>query len=333
MDKNIWLKKIGILGAIFFFVLIFNLNKSRVYEAETAILVLPKNATMAGQLDSITENFRAVLASLAFNDRISEGSDALAPGVELPNAKRKEFWNSKLAVMRVDESGVLRIKNFDADSTLAKELNADTVDSLIAIAGSYYNIKTDLDLRIVDGPIVQRIASQNLTLTIGKSILWSLGLYLVFFFLLPFMFIKRDGKRREIPGRDFSRKISSTQKPKPLIIPEEENYFAAKNFFPPTQKPQVAVEVEVKKAQLPKSGFFPSTFPSFGKKAPTPANLPVSEEAVPDIFRQKEPTPEVKKVALEPIKEEDKAELEYISREATPEEVKARLNRLLGGGK
>jgi hypothetical protein len=332
MDKNTWLKKIGILGAIFFFVLIFNLNKSRVYEAETDILVLPKNEAMAGQLDSITDNFRAVLASLAFNDRISEGSDALAPGVELPNAKRKEFWNSKLAVTRVDESGALRIKNFDVDSTLAKELNADTVDSLIAVAGSYYNIKTDLELRIIDGPIVRRIASQNLILTISKSILWSLGLYLVFFFLFPIIFIKRDKEGREIPGRDFSQKISSTQKSNPLIIPEEENYFATKNFFPPTQKPQVVVES--KKVQSPKNSFSLPTFPSFGKKAPTPANLPVSEEAVPDIFRQKEPLPEVKKEPVELDKTEEQAkDLEYIPREATPEEVKARLNRLLGGGK
>jgi hypothetical protein len=331
MDKNIWLKKIGILGAIFFFVLIFNLNKSRVYESETDILVLPKNEVMAEQLGSIAENFRAVLTSLAFNDRISEGSDALEESIELSNIKRKEFWNSKLAVTRVGESGVLRIRNFDVDSTLAKELNTDTVDSLIAIAGSYYNIKTDLELRIIDGPIVRRIASQNLTLTIGKSILWSLGLYLVFFFLFPFVFIKRDGGRREIPGRDFSRKISSTQKPKPLIIPEEENYFAAKNFFPPTQKPQIPVEA--KKTQPTKNSFSLPAFPSFGKKAPTPANLPVSEEAVPDIFRQKEPMPEVGAEAVESIKEDGKAESEYIPREATPEEVKARLNRLLGGGK
>jgi len=329
MDKNTWLKKIGVLGAIFFFVLIFNLNKSRVYQSETDVLILPKNEADAKQIDLAIENFRSVLTSLAFNDRLAEGSDALEAGMELPNYRRKEFWNSKISVTRVAKSGVLQIKNFDFDSTLAKELNTDTVDSLIAIAGNYYNIKTDLELRIIDGPIVQRIVSQNLTLTIGKSVLWALVIYFLFLFLFPLIFIKKNGERRELPGRDFSKKAVLPQKQTPLIIPEEENYFATKNFFEQAQKLQET------KADMPqKNTFSLPNFPSFGKKAPTPANLPVSEEDVPDIFRQKDIALEVKTEIAEPITGETaKIESEYIPREATPEEVKARLNRLLGGGK
>jgi hypothetical protein len=59
----------------------------------------------------------------------------------------------------------------------------------------------------------------------------------------------------------------------------------------------------------------------------------VSEEALPDIFRQKEPVPEVKKETVEPVKKNEAVAEEYVPHEATPEEVKARLNRLLGGGK
>ncbi len=329
MNNETWFKKkIGTLAVVFLVVLFFNLNKSGSYEAETDILLLPKNETVSRSLDSIMENFKEVLSSLAFNDRLSDGSEALAPGVELPNAKRKEFWNSKLSVERVGGSGVIRIKNFDADGVLAQELNNDTVDSLIAIAGNYYNIKTELEIRIIDGPIVKKTLSQNLPLAVGESVMWSLVIYVVLFFIFPFIFIKKETEMREIPGRDFSRNIPSLKKPIPTILPEEENYFATKNFFESVPKAE-----KVKEALPQKNNFSFPSFPSFGKKAPTPANLPVSEEEVPDIFRQKEPLTEIKEEAPKPTESANVVEEENVSREATPEEVKARLNRLLGGGK
>lgn len=325
--NNFWLKKIGILAGIFLLVLLFNLNKSRTYESETDILLLPKNETASRNFDSTVENFKGILTSLAFNDRISDGSEALAPGVELPNYRRKEFWNSKLSVERADKSGVVKIKNVDADSSLAQELNSDTVENLIAIAGNYYNIKTDLEIRIIDGPIVKKIVAQNLPLTIGESVLWSLVFYVVLFFLFPFIFIKKELEKRELPGRDFSRGVPSLKKSVPVVLPEEENYFATKNFFEPAPKAE-----KVKETAAPKNTFSLPNFPSFGKKAQTPANLPVSEEDVPDIFRQKGPATEVEREATKPV-EDNNATEEYVPREATPEEVKARLNRLLGGGK
>ncbi|MCX6761492.1 MAG: hypothetical protein NTY33_01415 [Candidatus Moranbacteria bacterium] len=330
--NNFWLKKAGWLGGIFLLVLLFNLNKSGAYQSETDILILPKNETVARNLDSVVGNFQQILTTLAFNDRLSDGSEALAQGVDLPNYKRKEFWNSKLAVERMGASGVIRIKNFDTDSSLAQELNSDTVENLITIASNYYNVRTDLELRIIDGPIMKKIVAQNLILTIAQSVLWSVLVYLILFLLFPFIFIKKEEKKRAIPGRDFSRNIPSLQKPLSAVLPEEENYFATKNFFGQAKKVEKVSIVE--KTVPQKNSFSLPTFPSFGKKAPTPANLPVSEDAVPDIFRQKEVAiEEVEKEITAPTEKSKTEQEEYISREATPEEVKARLNRLLGGGK
>jgi hypothetical protein len=327
-NKGTWLKKLSAFAVILLLIILFNLNKSRVYESETDVLFLPKNETIARELDQTIGNFQQVLMSLAFNDRIADGSDALAPGVELPNYKRKEFWNSKISITRAAESGVVRIKNFDSDSTLARELNRDTIESLIAITGNYYNINTDLEIRIVDGPIVRGIASQNLFVTIGQSVLWSVGFYLVLFFLFPFIFIKKEKEKQGVFGRNFPPSPMAKKEPVSVVLPEEENYFATKNFFDQVQKTQTVEKVVLRKETSPLPNLS-----SFGKKSQTPANLPVSEEALPDIFRQKEPVPEVKKETVEPVKKNEAVAEEYVPHEATPEEVKARLNRLLGGGK
>lgn len=328
MNNGIWLKKLGAFAIILLFAILFGLNKSRVYESETDVLFLPKNETTSRDLSQIIGNFQQVLMSLAFNDRISDGSDALTPGVDLPNYRRKEFWDAKISVTRAAESGVVRIKNFDADSTLAKELNQNTVENLIALAGNYYNIKTDLEIRIVDGPIVEGVASQDLLSTLGQSLLWALGIYVVFFFISPIIFIKKEGGKRDLSGRGFPPRVEPLKKSVPSVFPEEDNYFATKNFFENVQKAK-----ELKTASLQKNVFSLPAFPRLGKKAPTPANLPVGEEEVPDIFRQKEIVPEIKNEDAGAKKEKEEEPLEYVPREATPEEVKARLNRLLRGGK
>lgn len=325
MSEKTWLKKMIMFGVISFFAIILNLNISRTYEARTDILFLPKNETISYQQDLIVENFKQILMSLAFNDRIAGESDALEVSIELPNYKRKEFWNSKISVAQLEKSNIVSIKNFDKNSILAKELNEDTVESLIVVASNYYNIESDLGIRIVDGPIVKKIVSQNLLSTIGESMLWSLGFYLISFHFLPFAFIKREVKKRKIPGQNFSRpRRESLKKIIPKNFPEEENYFAVKNFF---EKTQEAVDTE--KALSQKDIFSLPRFPSFGKKSPTPVNLPINEGDVPNIFRQKESL--VKSEMAELANNDKSIEAEYVPREATPEEVKARLNSLLGG--
>ena len=266
--NNFWRRKLSLLAGIFFLVFLFALNKGGMYEAKTEVLVLPKNATIARELDSTVANFMGILKSLAFYDRVAKSSDALESGLELPNYKRKIFWNTKLLVQRVGESGVIEVSNFDKDSILARELNKDTVDNLILATASYYNIKTELELRIVDGPIVRKINSQNLLATFLQSALWSLFIWALLFFSLPLIFTKKNQEKRVISGQDFFRKSAQLKKTIPAFIPEEENYFASKNFFGLAKK-EVKEILKTKKPLAQKSASPLANFPSFGKKAPT----------------------------------------------------------------
>ncbi|HAI74058.1 MAG TPA: hypothetical protein DCS28_02950 [Candidatus Moranbacteria bacterium] len=298
MNEKTYQKKIVVIATIALFVFLLSLSKDAIYQSETIVLFLPKNELIAQNLNPTVENFKQILLSLAFNDRLSDESGALEPGIELPNYKRKEFWNSKIDVSQLKKSGAISIKNFDANNNLAQELNNDTIDSLIAVAGNYYNIKTDLEIRIIDGPIVKKIAPRNIFAIIWQSILWAIGIYFLLFYFIPIAFFKKTNQR-PIPGNDFSKNLTP-KKTALSVFPEEENYFATKkNIFSFSNIP---------------------AFPTFGKKAPTPENLPISEETVPDIFK-------IKNIVKEKVEEKK----EYTPREATAEEVKARLNKLLGG--
>ena len=283
-------------------VTLFRLNRDGIYSSTMTVLFLPKSVTVSQEASLITENFKQILASLAFCDRLAEQNESLSVANDLPNYKRQAFCNAKFLVERPVGSSMLRITNFDPDSALARELNSDVVDNLIAISGKYYNIKTDLELRIVDGPIVKKELSQNLAKTILLSFLWTIALYSGLFLLFPFIFLKKENKERPIPRGEFFREV--TAKKAMPVLPEEENYFSAKGFFQPT-------------------------FPSFGKKASTPANLPVSEEEVPEIFRPKTVASEITGETEETEKDNTETTKEYVPREATPEEVKERLNKLL----
>ncbi len=302
-NRQIWGKKIGIGAVLFFAILIFNINKNSVYESEINVLVLPKNELLAKETDLIRGNFKQIMQSLAFCDEVAQQNESLSVMQDLSNYKRKEFCNSKLEVSLVEKTAIISVKNFDKNSTLARELNSDTVEKLIASAGKYYNINTDMELRIIDGPIIKLDSFRNSLWIFEESLFLTLVVCVGLFFLVPFIFIKKKKTNLPILKNKFSSKTPLEKMV--AIFPETENYFSDKKFFP------------TKKVE-----------PSVGKKAPIPVNLPVNEETVPDIFLDKKAF--VKNDMLE--KKENESE-DYISREATSDEVKERLNKLLRGGK
>ncbi|MFZ2193010.1 MAG: hypothetical protein WAV31_02100 [Candidatus Moraniibacteriota bacterium] len=310
MDKQAWLKKIIAALVLFVVILLFNINNNSVYESETKVLFLPKNELVSQEIDAVIANFEQIISSLAFCDRLAEENDSFEDVQDLPNYKRKEACNTKLEVSQLGKSATVSIKNFDKDSILVRELNDDTVNNLIAVTGKYYNIKSDLELRIIDGPIIRSGVLQNIFYIILQSLLWAVIIFVCIFFLIPFIFIKKEKKIRQIPSTDFAEKIPFKKTAAPIFsIPEEENYFSTKNFFK-------------------------ASFSGAGKKASTPVNLPISDDEVPDIFREKISMNKVEiPVEEKMIPEKDTQEKEYISHEATPEEVKERLNKLLRGEK
>ena len=307
--------------AMIIFVVAINLNKT--YEAETNILLLPKNETAVRNVNQIIENVRQIPLTLSFYNKIIENnSDIEDAAFELPDAKRKQFWNSQIEAIQIGKSGLIKISIFNSNPLQAEMTSRQAISNLSVATSRYYNIKTELDMRIVDGPIVSQVTRINISLWIFISLV--AGIF--------FGFIINLGSG--LFSKKFTQEsVAPSSMPRPFVFPEfaapevkerkTEIDFGNKNIFDFKIEDEAAIaKSSMKKEEVPMAQ---------EKKASAPANLPVAEEefvfALPTEVEQSIP----KEEEIEAFVAEKIAEPIDTTREATPEEVKARLNKLLGG--
>ena len=108
---------------------------------------------MSAQSESLVQNFENLPKTLSFYNRVLKDNPEIKDQFEgLTDAEKKEAWNKNLSIQREGDSQIIDIivhsRNNDAD-ILARQ----TATSLFSLSAQYYNLKTDLDLRIIDGPI------------------------------------------------------------------------------------------------------------------------------------------------------------------------------------
>ncbi|TAK95174.1 hypothetical protein EPO05_04805 [Patescibacteria group bacterium] len=139
-----------ILAATIFLVLI---DSFRVYRGSVSILIVPKSEAMAAQSDEMLENLMDISHRLSFYDRLvadnPEWRDLFAG--KSPDA-RKANWNKIFHISRSDHSTILVLSVDRATQSEALEASRKTAFALISEASHYYNIRTDIDLRIIEGP-------------------------------------------------------------------------------------------------------------------------------------------------------------------------------------
>ena len=320
----------SILLAVIVFVMAVNLSK--VYQAETTVLFLPRTEVTARNIDQIIANAKQIPTALSFYDKLVENNPSMNDEAsELVDVERKEFWNSKIKISQIGKSGMLAVKTLGDGQINTEALSRRVVSDLLNIMSKYYNIKTDLDIRIVDGPIISQAVRMNISLWIFLSLLFGcVGGFLVstFFMLLSQADFERTEKFTVEDQSDFEQEtnefppvsFSETRIENKEALPEIRNIF---NFD---------AEAEVVLAQPKKEEFLGAS----EKKAAAPDNLPIAEEefvfAMPtETVSPIEPVAELKEVKpVETMIAE--AVAADTTREATPEEVKARLNKLLRGG-
>jgi len=284
------------------------------------VLLLPKSEMSVRNIEQIIANAKQIPLSLSFYNKLIEiNSDIEDEASELPDAKRKDFWNSKIQTTQIGNSGVVRLTTFASDQMQAEILSRQSASSLVVVMSRYYNIKTDLDMRIIDGPIASQTTKTNIFLWIFLSLILGLILGLIVSLLTELIVGKIENKKddRQIgfgtqPARltNFSFPIFGTDNKKILPV-ESESIF---NFN--IKKEREIVEPVV----------IEESFAVAEKKATAPANLPIAEEEVSFDFKS-QPEEEmqfVEKIVSDAVSKDN-------AREATPEEVKARLNKLLSG--
>jgi capsular polysaccharide biosynthesis protein len=268
-------------------ILIGLINLSRTYRSQVDVLIVPKNETTSKNISSILNNAKEIPKTLSFYNEIISLNDSVADeSEELPEYKRKAYWESKVKTERIDDSSIIRLTIFDKDQSRAFNLSQEAGLEEARVMSRYYNIKTDIDVRISDGPIVNYGIKENVIFLILKSLL--AGIIFGFLVALINLILEKIGI-----GSKKSSKKAGLHKLK----------------FPEMKKEETkTIAFDKKPADFKKT----TAIPILEKKASAPENLPISDQLVSEFL-------------------EKKPEGQPIIREATPEEVKERLNKLLRG--
>ncbi|MFA6048303.1 MAG: hypothetical protein WCV59_05345 [Parcubacteria group bacterium] len=279
------------------------LNNNPVYRGEIEVLLIARNSVVDGKIDSLTETAKNIPLTLSFYDRVIEGEGLEDPSADLSAQERKAYWNSIIKTEKVDGSNIVKITAYDMDKDQAGKLADIYAKELSASLARYYNIKTQLDTRIIDQPITAFDFEKSVWPQAAKSIFW--GVVAGILDILLFSFIPKSIKEKNIP----SEKSIFTYK---TDVPEKT---AEPDYFPVdfSQKPEIKKQ---EKMITPE------------KKSAAPENLPFADEEVVEqkLYANGNGEKEKKEEIVE-----TKKVTEDIFREATPEEVKERLNKLLSG--
>jgi capsular polysaccharide biosynthesis protein len=309
---------------------LFWLDTFRGYESEARVLVIGKSPSAS--TEQVVENFAELTSNLSFYEKVLEMNDLIEDDFEgYPQDERKALWNKTVTVERSEKSGVLVITARQDTREQAKRLADATVTTLFSMAGLYYNIKTDVDLRVIDETIMTPALRQPIhyvLISIGSAAV-ATTLFFWILSVMPFFFRERGGQKLSrsgsLKGADTGRSQEgfALGASVPYIDPQK---------FVPARPATLTFESSHEEQQIRKE-ILASVVPV----SETPSNerlLPgMDVESLPFEFEEIAPesTGEEPVIQKEALSETPIAPVK--SGEPTIEEYKRRLNELLSGGK
>jgi capsular polysaccharide biosynthesis protein len=281
------------------------INLNRVYKSEIDVLISPKNSEIGKNLSQIAINAGQLPLTLSFYDKLLKDNPQIHDRVSgLSERERKNYWNSEIQTEKLGNSTVIRITVVDKDSALSKTIAQLSALGLAQDLSKFYNIKTDIDVRIIDGPVTGPTVRYNYFLLLALSL--ALSLVVTFISFIFSSWVEKISFQVK-PIKIFSKSLSTYSLKPEATSKLKLDKSALVEFNKAKLEKLLSEEEAISQSQ---KGIYPA---DFGKKATPPSNLPVSGET---IFSNSTPAEE----------KEDK-----IKREPTPEEVKERLNKLLSG--
>lgn len=249
-----------ILAATFFLLLLGNF---KYYKSEISILFIPKSESFAVHTPYVLENLIRFPRSLAFYERMLKDNKELTDQFASQSKDgKKEMWNKMLSVKKDDGSSIIKIGITAKDKNQPRVIAEKTGRALIDTASFYYNIKTDADFRIIEGPDTTSFLKYWSWLVLIAIIAGTTAaLALNFFFSALVRTVKSKKNQFQLPRaaekqapKTFSEKIRTFSKrsaaPENLptskleetipedIIPEESHYEyeEAEKYSEPTEK-------------------------------------------------------------------------------------------------
>lgn len=307
----IWLAAIF---ALIIFAAFVDLN--RTYKSEVDVLIIPKNESVLKNVSQIADNIKEIPKTLSFYNRIISSGDIFDEAGNLSDYKRKAYWESKIRTKKIDGSSMVKIIVFDRDQDRAEDLSHQAGLEIAKVMSQHYNIKTELDIRIADGPIVSYGLKNNILIIILESIFG--GIMAAFLVSVINQILKKMGMKSKSDGMNFS--VSAVHKLPIAATGLEIKPISFDKKPSGLEKKQLEVKVDFEKEAVSYG---------LGKKSAAPDNLPVGD--FPEFYSVDMISQKLKADEKEETAEKEEIASEPITREATPEEVKARLNKLLRG--
>ncbi|MEI9966773.1 MAG: hypothetical protein WDN67_04030 [Candidatus Moraniibacteriota bacterium] len=294
---------------------LFWLDFFRASSARLEILVLPKTQMEEGRRTAHSPIFSG---TLRFYDRLLETHEEITDASAGRQADdRKAFWQNRVQA-RAQQGNAVSVTFLASSEEEARALSRAYFQTLLGQASLYYNLKTQVDIRAVDGPIVApRVANPFGYITL--SLFSGIAVTSLFFLILRLFFGV---------GRPFPRHGAESDLPIGKSVP-----WLRPAHFTPSPSASLAYKSE---ESTPEKPLVSNTFdqvlssvePHISKldTASAPANLPVVDEVPAFLFGDGKPSPE-------PVPEQKEEILlsEGSAGEPTVEEYKRRLNQLLRG--
>ncbi len=289
---------------------LFWLDFFRGSRGEMTVLFISKTEESAGEL---AENAAELTGMLSFYERVLEDDDLINDSfVGYSPDERKTLWNKVISVKREGKSGVLTLRVVEDTPEKAKRLIRQVTQTLFTTMSFYYNIKTEADMRVIDGPFVSYALTSPI-LYVTASVLTGLFVTLVFFFglsMAPKFFVGRKKKFTQIDVSHLAKFIEGETVP----------WIDPRKFMP------------VKPSALSFENTSKEKSPQYIAHAPAPANLPVApaEIGVASGEGEESATMFLENGIVSSDQNPDSVPGDEYS-EPTSEEYKRRLNELLSG--
>jgi hypothetical protein len=333
----------------------------KAYQSEMTLMVIARSEKTAIQKKDMVENLSLLPQMLSFYDlMLKNNRDIVDLNTRERADKRKEAWNRILEVSKMEKNNrsLIHVYITLPSQNDSEEIVKKTTQTLMGVSGRYYDIRNDVDLRVVDGPITKPV-TQGWFWIIMLSLSAGAVVIMVFSYLptIGFAFpeLKKEignfaalhnirdilKKKEDQDSEDGKKEIESIYTAQEGLdanilvdfsaIKEAD---AAKYAITDLAKEESVIPQAPDNLPVgPADSFIfehPAQYPNFPelpvsqtKVASAPANLPFADEGDLPIFESP---------AEEKIPEENlETASSLVDKEPTKEELKARLNQLLKG--
>ena len=318
-EKNQPERKISFLYFVVVAVIIFVssllifLERYKTYESSVSIMFIPKSEKAASDSEHIIENLRILPTKLSFYEKMIRDNYGIEDDFSgFSDDQKSRAWNKEIKIKREGKSSIVIATSEKNDQEAARKLSRAITSNLLNITGFYYDIKQDVDLRIVEGPVVKSyfknwIYSTIISIVIAISL--SIVVNYIVYFLSSLFLAKKEDLEKRLEKLTLEKKLNIKREAEKLYAKREQEIISSRDKI--AEKPEIKIS---------------------SKTSSAPENLPFVDE---DYFRnniiksgiiKEEPKkPEEKKEEIP-----EKEEINY-HREPTQEELKKRLNQLLRG--